>query len=184
MKKLNTKGFSIVELAIVVVVVGVLVGLGLYTKNRMDNKSSKAESRNSLAEPTQVDNDTRTMKVLTTQQKTATDRSYSKVIDNASYGQVFACRISGSAYDGVKYYFSGANASFMWVDFNASNPNGPSGGGSRSPRLERKNTVQQYRPTGRAPANFITSWRFSLKNTANSRTDSPWIVHSNLNRCP
>ncbi len=50
MKKLNKKGFSPLEGLIVVVVIGLVVGIGFYAKNRIDNKSSKAESKNSSAE--------------------------------------------------------------------------------------------------------------------------------------
>lgn len=44
MKKLNTKGFTLVEGFIAVFVIVLVVGLGFYAKNRMDDKASKAES--------------------------------------------------------------------------------------------------------------------------------------------
>lgn len=47
MKKLDKKGFTIIEMAIVVVVIGALVGVGLYAKNRINDNSSKAQTANS-----------------------------------------------------------------------------------------------------------------------------------------
>lgn len=44
MKKLNKKGFSIVEIFAVVAVIGITTGIGLFVQNRISNRSSKAES--------------------------------------------------------------------------------------------------------------------------------------------
>lgn len=44
MNKLNKKGFSIIEIVLVVFVIGLVVGLGLYAKNRINDKSSRADS--------------------------------------------------------------------------------------------------------------------------------------------
>lgn len=44
-KKLNNKAFSHIELVLVILVIGLIAGIGLFVKNRVEDRNSKAESR-------------------------------------------------------------------------------------------------------------------------------------------
>lgn len=182
MKKINTKGFSHVEIFIVVVVVGLIGAIGFFVYNTSRDRSSKAE--NVVAEPVQVDNDIKTFTSLTEAQSVANAPTFTKVIDISSVGQAFACKVNANVFDGIRYYFKGKKSREMWTVLNASSPNGPLGGTESSLRLRRSNTIKLFKPTSRFPTDFNVTYRFSLKNTANQRVDSQWIPHKDLTRCP
>lgn len=176
-------GFSHIELLISLVVIFVISGVGFYVYNASQNRNSRAELANT--EPTEVDTDP-TVVALTETQKAESATTFTKVIDDPSVGQAFACKINANFWDGVKYYFtsSGSDARKMWVTWDSHIPGGGLGASGRSPKLEKENKVKRYKPDGSTPSNFISTWRFSLKNSSNKRVDSPWMSKQELKKCP
>lgn len=54
MKKLNKRGFSLIDGLVAVFVLVLVVGLGFYAKNRIENRSGKAESGSERYSWTQI----------------------------------------------------------------------------------------------------------------------------------
>lgn len=183
MKKLGQRGFSHVEILIAAVVVIVVAAVGFYVFNKYQDRSSQAESA-ANTEPTQIDTEAASLPVMTEVQKVEAARAFTKVIDDPNIGQAFACKVNANYWDGVKYYFTGANAKKMWTTWNVHVAGGQAGAGGNSSRLERANVIKFFKPPGSAPANMVMQWRFSLKNANNNRVNSSWMVQKDLTRCP
>lgn len=176
-------GFSTVEILISVVVVIAVGAVGFYVYNSYQNRTSLAETINK--EPIQVDAVTE-LTSLDASQKAEAGRTYTKVIDDATLGQVFACKVNANFWDGIKYYFtsSGTDSRKAWVSWDSHIAGGGLGAGGRSPKLQYADKVKKYKPEGNTRSDFINSWRFSMKNSSNKRVDSPWLSQKKLSKCP